>query len=187
MVNEHIIREQGLDLIRYLQTLKAEDIVRIEVLPSTGAEFDADMTDEVIKIKLRRQREDGMNGSIGTQFLLSPAEDYVFSLYPSLNLNYRNNKVSLYTSLNYNLEHMLELVKDSVNYNTIDRIIGDNSVTTHSFDTQKVRIGGVYDIDNKQSIGVEFNYSSDNLKHTTHSNLDKIEAENLINISSFFN
>ncbi|MDR1623886.1 MAG: TonB-dependent receptor [Tannerellaceae bacterium] len=186
MVNERILHEQGLDLIRYLQTLKAEDIVRIEVLPSTGAEFDADMTGGVIKIKLRRQREDGMNGSIGTQFSLSPAEDDVFSLYPSLTLNYKNNKVSLYTSLNYNLEHTLELAEDSVDYNTADRIIRGNSVSKRSYDTKKVRIGGVYDIDNRQSIGLEFNYSLDNLKNTTHSNSDETDTENLINITSHF-
>lgn len=111
-----------------------------------------------------------MNGSVATQFSFSPAEDDVFSLYPSFSLNYKSNKVSIYTSLNYNLEHTLELADDAVDYHTTDKITRDNSSTKRSYDTKKMRVGGVYDIDSKQNVGVEINYSLDNLKHTTHSN-----------------
>lgn len=75
IVNERLLHEQGADLIRYLQTLKAEDIVRVEVLPTSGAEYDANNSGGVIKITLKRQREDGMNGNAGLSYLFAPGED----------------------------------------------------------------------------------------------------------------
>jgi len=186
IVNERILHEQGQELIQYLQTLKAEDILRIEVLPSTGAEYDANMTGGVIKIKLRRQREDGMRGSVGTQFSFAPSKNDVFSLNPYLNLNYKNNRVSIYTSLNYSLDHSLEETNDEVLYKKIDKTISGNSDLKNSNDGKRLRIGGIYNIDSKQSIGVEFNGTLTDKKNRTNSSSQDFEDGNLTYMNSLF-
>ncbi|MDR2121132.1 MAG: carboxypeptidase-like regulatory domain-containing protein, partial [Tannerella sp.] len=86
-VNGRLLREQGADLIRYLQTLRAEDILRIEILPAAGAGFDADIAGGVIGITLKRLRDDGLNGNAALLYALAPGED-VFSLSPSFGMNY---------------------------------------------------------------------------------------------------
>lgn len=48
----------------YLRSLDAAQIARIEVVPQAGAEFAADARGGVILITLRRQRDDGMQGSV---------------------------------------------------------------------------------------------------------------------------
>ena len=52
MINNRLLRETGEDLINYLNQIPAEDILRIEIVPNSGAEYDADMTAGIIKITL---------------------------------------------------------------------------------------------------------------------------------------
>ena len=47
-----------------LENLKAEDILKIEVIPYAGAEYDANATGGVIKITLKKQREEVYSGWI---------------------------------------------------------------------------------------------------------------------------
>jgi hypothetical protein len=75
IVNERPLHERGADLIRYLQLLKAEDIICIEVLPTAGAEYDANNNGGVIKITLKRQHEDGMNGNAGVSIPVTVSEN----------------------------------------------------------------------------------------------------------------
>jgi hypothetical protein len=77
-VNERPRHESGTDLVRYLQNLKAEGIVKIEILPNAGAEYDANVTSGIIKITLRNRRDDGIDGSVGASSFFSP-EDKDFS------------------------------------------------------------------------------------------------------------
>ena len=65
MVNERLLQETGEDLLAYLQSLRAEDILKIEVIPYAGVEYDASMTSGIVKITLRKQRNDGMEGMAG--------------------------------------------------------------------------------------------------------------------------
>ena len=64
MVNERLLQETGEELLAYLQSLRAEDILKIEVIPYAGVEYDASMTSGIVKITLRKQRNDGMEGSV---------------------------------------------------------------------------------------------------------------------------
>ena len=77
MVNDRMLRETGEDLLAYLQNLKAEDILKIEVIPYAGAEYDADMTSGIIKITLKKQRNDGMEGSATMRYGHSLVNDMV--------------------------------------------------------------------------------------------------------------
>lgn len=74
-INERPLHESGTDLIRYLRTLKAEDIMRIEVIPIAGADYDANIQGGVIKITLKSQRDNGMYGHIGITYQFAPADD----------------------------------------------------------------------------------------------------------------
>ena len=57
MINNRLLRETGEDLINYLNQIPAEDILRIEIVPNSGAEYDADMTAGIITEAQTRQRD----------------------------------------------------------------------------------------------------------------------------------
>lgn len=42
MINNRLLRETGEDLIFHLNQIPAEDILRIEIVPNSGVEYDAD-------------------------------------------------------------------------------------------------------------------------------------------------
>lgn len=68
MINNRLLRETGEDLINYLNQIPAEDILRIEIVPNSGAEYDADMTAGIIKITLKRKRDNGIDGAVGIYY-----------------------------------------------------------------------------------------------------------------------
>ena len=66
-INEREVKLSGEQLIAYIRNLRAEDIQQIEVIPISGAEYDADSASGIIKITLRRRRENGLQGSLSMQ------------------------------------------------------------------------------------------------------------------------
>lgn len=63
-VDDRELRLEGEQLTAYLRTLRAEEIRRVEVIPQAGADYAADTRGGVIRITLRKRRDDGMNGSL---------------------------------------------------------------------------------------------------------------------------
>ena len=61
-VDEREIRLEGEELMAYLRSLHSEDIQRIEVIPVAGAAYDASARGGVIRIRTRRQSDNGVRG-----------------------------------------------------------------------------------------------------------------------------
>ena len=59
-INNREIKMTGEQLVRYIKSLRAEDIAKIEVVPQTGADHDADSSGGAILINLRRSLENGV-------------------------------------------------------------------------------------------------------------------------------
>lgn len=66
-VNERELRYTGEELADYLRNLRSSDIARVEVVPQAGARFSADSKGGVIRIVLRKQLENGLNGNLSLQ------------------------------------------------------------------------------------------------------------------------
>ena len=90
MINDRDVRMNGQELVDYLETLKAEDIVKIEVIPTAGAEYEADSAGGVVHITLKKQALEGMNGSVGVSY----SQNKYWGWSPSANLNYKKDKWS---------------------------------------------------------------------------------------------
>lgn len=185
MVNERLLQETGEDLLAYLQSLRAEDILKIEVIPYAGVEYDASMTSGIVKITLRKQRNDGMEGSVSLRYSHSLDRSNIWSVAPATSIKFRHNKLSLYTDF------------------TVDRsLTGYTTEGTNSFDTkgtseqystgvnggrgtsERLRIGGVYDITPTQSVGLEVNYSNYPNQSSTDGAMTINNNGNITNIAS---
>ena len=54
-INDREVRLSGEELVQYIRNLRAEDMAKIEVVPQTGADYDADSAGGVLKITLKRR------------------------------------------------------------------------------------------------------------------------------------
>lgn len=176
-VNERPLHESGVDLIRYLKMLKAEDIQRIDVIPVAGAGYDANIQGGIIKITLKRQREDGAYGHLSTSYGFAPGED-VSSLNPTFNINYKNKKLSLYSQLSYDDRRTLEEGKEKVYTFSSDREVTNNMKLPVHTRNGRVRLGGVYELNERQSIGLEGTYYINARKNKTYSEAIEITSGN---------
>ena len=97
-VNEREMKLSGTDLLTYIRSLKAEDIAKIEIVPQTGAEHDADSSGGAIKITLRRRLDNGVMGTVG---IYSGLGKYGHDPYPYANINANVGKFTLGGSISY--------------------------------------------------------------------------------------
>ena len=156
-VNDRLVRESGEALIQYLYSIRAEDIQRIEVFPIGGVEHEAVAQGGIIKLTLRKQWNNGLEGSLriryGTRLNNNP-QQYI---QPSFSINYRHDNLSLYADLS-------EDRSKNYGYGIAQRI-NDNGYSFRSQwkqnslgDNPTGRVGVIYDINPKHSVGLEANF-----------------------------
>ena len=187
MVNDRLLRETGEDLLAYLQNLKAEDILKIEVIPYAGAEYDADMTSGIIKITLKKQRNDGMEGSATMRYGHSLVNDMTWYLQPAVNFKYRNNKLSLYTDFSLNRNKSGSTVSGINQFHTGDQVTQTSSGKLYDLGSYKtLRVGGVYDIDDRQSVGLEVNYTHSPSTGNNRNDLTMQSGDEVTDVQSLY-
>ena len=82
-------------LLTYLRSLRAEEIQKIEVVPTTGADYDADSSGGIIRITLRKRRENGLDGSLSMRTTQNGRHHFYT---PSGNINIHTGRLDLYAS-----------------------------------------------------------------------------------------
>ena len=95
-INNREIKMTGEQLVRYVKSLRAEDIAKIEVVPQTGADHDADSSGGAIHITLRRRLENGVMGSVSMQ---TNHGKYMEVYNPSASINAHVGKFDLSASV----------------------------------------------------------------------------------------
>ena len=158
-VNDRELRMDNEQLQAYLRSLKAEDISKVEVIPQSGVEYNADSSSGIIKITLKRNRADGVMGNVG---LSGEYGDRLASLNPSAAVNVKKGKWTF--NLNGNYSHSL---KRSIDMNIDNNYTDNNShyTSTSTVDDKNMHMGNVlggifYDHDAKNSFGLEVNYAN---------------------------
>ena len=64
-IDDRKVNMSGKQLMTYLKSIQSVSIATIEIIPKAGAEYSADSSGGVIRINLKRNRVDGINGSAG--------------------------------------------------------------------------------------------------------------------------
>ena len=154
-VNDRELKYSKEQLMAYLRSLKSEDIRTIEVIPQTGADFDADSSGGIIKITLKRRRDDGIMGNVSFSMRQS---DLIQSYTPSASVNYHSGKWTLNASGWYSFSDQNTFVNEQTSY-----FIGDKQLNSSSNNRYKSNWGGatagvIYDINDRHSLGAELNY-----------------------------
>lgn len=158
-VNGRELRMETQQMLTYLRSLRAEDIQKIEVVPQTGADFDADSSGGVIMITLRRQREDGVMGTVsfGTRH-----GHYNSDYSPNASIDYHHRRLDLYASAwGWFSDDKMRTVERTQYAAAADNSMEASSKMETSSRNGGGKIGAVYEISPRHSIGGEFQYFHD--------------------------
>ena len=128
MVNERMLNLTGDDLAAYLRALNAEDVQKIEVIPVSGADYDANSSGGIIKITMRKPRRDGVTGSVQTRVITNKYNP--FYIVPSARVSYHRGRTTINASANYTYDHYMNEAIESTQY-----LNSSNSLTGYSMDS----------------------------------------------------
>jgi iron complex outermembrane receptor protein len=157
MVNGKLLQLTGDDLTNYLNGLRADEIQSMEVIAHPPAEYDAEGSGGYINIVLKKQKRAGFNGSVNAGY----TQGRYANTNEGLQLNYKKDKLALFGSYsfdktkNYEDSKFSRTINDSIRYRSVNNRV--NNYTSH-----RVHVGGIYDIDSKQYIGVDYTGSFTN-------------------------
>ena len=169
-IDDRKVNMSGRQLMTYLRSIQSSSIASIEIIPKAGAEYSADSAGGVIKINLKRNRVDGLNGSAG---LNVTAGEYKQWLNPFVNLGLHSGKWTVNFNGNVNGSP-----SDRYTSNEETDIVAEfcvmNGISHHKMKAVQgnVSVGVFYDPTERDKIGLQFDYNSDKTRHTSHSVTD---------------
>ncbi|MBR2072366.1 MAG: TonB-dependent receptor [Alistipes sp.] len=165
-INGREIKLSGKDLVNYVKALRAEDIAKIEVVPQTGADYDADSTGGVLLITLRRRLDNGVMGSVTMQTVHGAwTEDY----NPSASINAHVGKFDISASGWYYNYDMDVKATEHTTYTGMDTEIDANSDIITKGANSGASLSAVAELSPRHSIGLSLDYSGNSTNNFTES------------------
>lgn len=154
-IDNREVKMGGEELINYLRSFPADDIKRIDVLPQSGAEYDASSHGGIIKITTKRKVNMGLMGSVGARVLAR--HDAVYAR-PSVALNYNKGKISFSGRLSgaYSKDRIDGWEDNKYAHGT--QIYG-TSLEHVNFGSANARFDLIYDINKRHSLGVAYRHN----------------------------
>ncbi len=143
----------GSDVSRFLQSMPATSVERVEVITNPSSKYDAEGQSGIINIVLKKNAYVGFNGSVNASG--GSYENYM----AGLNLNFRNENFNYYGGYSFNRRNM---VGDGVN-NT--EFLSNSSLTNNTSVAERlglnhdVQLGVDYYLGEKTLIGFTGNLS----------------------------
>ncbi len=154
-VNDREVRLSGEELVQYVRNLRAEDIAKIEVIPQTGADHDADSSGGAIKITLKRRLDNGMMGSVR---MYTQHNGMGSSYDPSASINYHAGRFDLSASGWYSNSSQKALSEENTVYNATDALMTAASDSRSDESDGGASLSVVAEIDPRHSVGASFDY-----------------------------
>ena len=155
-INDREVKMEKEQLIAYLRSLRADDIQRIEVIPQSGADYDASSSGGIIKITTKRHLNMGLMGSAS---LVAQASRGLYNVMPSVSLNYSQGKLNAYGRIGVGTMRQNYITEEHTDYSNNTIIDAESELINKSL-WGGGNVGVVYDITDRHSVGgeVEFNH-----------------------------
>ena len=150
-LNDREVRMDDEQLLTYMRSLRAEDIQKIEVIPQSGADYDASSSGGIIKISTKRRIDSGLMGSVSLVY--NRSEDMNQTM-PSVSLNYNRGKVNAYGGVWQGRNNQVSDTWEHTDY-TSGTIIDAKSSIFNNTHWEGGNVGIVYDLNDKHSVGGE--------------------------------
>ena len=154
-INDRELRMEPEQLLTYLRSLRAEEIQKIEVVPVTGADYDADSSGGVIKITLRKRRENGLNGSVS----MRTTQGKMGSSYmPAANISIHSGRFDINASAWASFGPSEARSTEKTDYPASGKRLNAESTMKNDDTSGGGRLGAIYEINDRHSVGAEFSY-----------------------------
>lgn len=137
----------GNDPSAVLEQIPSKMIESIEIMTNPSSKYDPESTAGIINIVLKKQQDDGYNGTISTN--VGTGDKY----NTSVNLNFRKNKFNFYGSYNYRLFNMRG--SGATNQQTF---YNDSTYFYNSTENSHMKMNGHFG-----SLGIDYNLDKKNL------------------------
>ena len=182
-LNEREVKMDDQQLMAYLRSLRAEDIQKIEVVPQSGADYDASSSGGIIKIYTKRRIDSGLMGNVSLVY--NRSKD-MHQTMPSLSLNYNRGKVNAYASMWLGRSSSDYHTSEHTNY-TSGTIIDARSEIYDTSGWGGGNFGIVYDFNDRHSVGGELRYNYHTGGGTTDTRTEYSTNEELTSIVGVYN
>ena len=154
-INDREVKMDKQQLIAYLRSLRADDIQLIEVIPQSGADYDASSTGGIIKITTKRHLNMGLMGSAS---LVAQATKGMYNVMPSVSINYNQGKVNAYGRAWVGTNGQNYITAEHTDYSKKTIIDAESELRNKAF-WGGANVGVVYDINAKHSVGGELQFN----------------------------
>ena len=182
-INDRELRMEPEQLLTYLRSLRAEEIQKIEVVPTTGADYDADSAGGIIRITLKKHRENGVDGSVSFNTMQA---GIVHKYDPSANINIHSGRVDFYASAWGSFAKDKTTTDEQTLYNAADKELNAHSDMKGRNRSFGASAGTVFEFDSKNSIGAEFEYWRNRNKEPNNTYTDFRDGGTTTRTDSYF-
>ncbi len=162
MVDNRLIQLSGEDLLRFVKSMAANQVSKIELITNPSARYEADGNAGLINIVTKQDKKQGYNGNLqlaGKQFFHGKLPPYnnganFWELVGSGNISYNKNKWSVYGSFNVGGDRELEGFRTDVHYPDKTSLQSDTGLYTYR--NFEINAGFDYKLSNKTTVGLSY-------------------------------
>ena len=166
-LNDREIKLSGEELVLYVSQLRAEDISKIEIVPQTGADFDASSVGGLIMITTKRRLENGVMGSVK---MYTEQSKYIADYNPSASINARLGKVYLSASAWYDSHASNWNAEENTTYNATNATMKATSLQEGTYEYYGTNISVVAELNKNHQLGASFDFWANDGYDTNESN-----------------
>lgn len=185
MINDRLLNLSGQELINYLKTLRSDDILKIEVITTPPARYEAEGKSGLINIVLKKNTSLGWNGSLqtsGSYYGGRPAT----STRSGAAFNYQGEKLSLSTNLSLGDNYWENHSYNYLTGTTANNYWNTDNISSNNYRYKGGNAKGEYKINDKNLIGFNYNYSFSDPLEQGESKTVIFNEEGLLNVNSNF-
>lgn len=171
-INGREVKLSAADLTSLLKSLPANSIVKIEILRTPSAKFDAASSGGIVNIVLKKGVKLGTSGSINAGYF----QGKLSTKFGGFNLNRSVNKVNTSLSYNYTNRNNFEELNSNRFVLKDTSLVDQRSYTRYPGANHFVNLGIDAEINKKLTIGYDMRFSN---------NSNRSQAENNVDISNY--
>lgn len=166
-IDDRKVNMSGHQLMTYLKTIQSSSIATIEIIPKAGAEYSADSSGGIIKINLKRNRLEGINGSAGMNVTAGEYKQW-FNPFVNLGLHIRRWSVNFNGNLNGSPSDRYTSHEESSNSELSQEML---SVSHHKEKAIQgnLSFGIFYDPNQRDKLGLQLDYNPNRSSHISSS------------------
>lgn len=166
-INDNKVNLNGTQLMTYLKSVQSSAISSIEIIPNGGAEYSASSSGGIIRINLKKNRVEGINGALGIN---ATGGEYKTWLNPFANVSLHNGKWTFNLSGNLNGSPRDRYTSYENSSNSVLSTYLEGASRHRNKTVQgNITLGAFYQVNDCDLIGLQFDYNPDKSKRRSES------------------